>query len=286
MPGQPFVTAVVPVYNHKEDTREFLESLRHATYPNMRVIIIDDGSTDGTEEMILQEYPEVMLVKGDGNLFWTGGANKGIETATKMGADYILWIDNDTVVDPDFLTYLVGTAESNPKSIVVPKVYYYHDREKIQQAGWEKAHGKHSFTRTGDGELDRGQYDSQRDIPCATMGALIRTSLFQKLGMLDFKNMPQYGSDEDFTLRATKRGYRIIYEPKSKVWHKEMTTSQSLELPYKSFLSNLVYLMTNPKSTSYLRMNIVFHFKHSPKYMWPHHIISYVHNLIRKSMAH
>ena len=286
MTGFPLVAMVVPVYNNKQDVREFLESVKKLTYPNYRVIIIDDASTDGTEEMIKQDYKEVILLKGDGNLWWPGGTNKGTEKAIEIEAGYVLWINDDTVVDPDFLTYLVDTAENNPRSIVAPKVYYYYNPKMIQQAGWENKPEKHSWVRTGTGEIDDGQYDIQRDIPCASIGALINTSFFKEIGMLDSKNMPQYGSDTDFILRATKKRYRIIYEPRSKIWHKEMATTKSYTLPSKSFLLNLIYLTTSRKSTKYFRMNMVFCFRHSPKYIWPRNIMSYVCNLVRKSMAH
>lgn len=283
----PLVALIVPVYNHKQDTREFLESMKTVTYPNYCIIITDDASTDGTEEMIRQEYPEVILLKGDGNLWWTGGVNIGTEKALSLGADYVLWIDNDTAVDPDFITYLVETAEKNPKSIVASKTYYYHQPEKIQQAGWEKKAGKHSYIRTGCNEIDVGQYESQRDIPCATMGSLIPTSIFKELGMLDFRNMPQYGSDADFTLRARKKGFRIIYEPKSKIWHKEMTSTEGHEpLPTKSFLSNLVFLTTNPRSVKYFRMNMVFMLRHAPAYTWPRGLAAYAWEILVGSLGH
>ena len=86
---QPLVALVIPVHNSKDDTREFLESLKQLSYPNYKTIIIDDGSIDGTEEMIRQEYPEVVLLKGDGNLWSSNATNMGMEKAIEIGAKYI-----------------------------------------------------------------------------------------------------------------------------------------------------------------------------------------------------
>ena len=269
MDDYPLVAIVVAVHNNKEDTREFLESLKQVSYSNFKTIIIDDGSTDGTSEMIRQEYPEVVLLEGDGNLWWSGGVNKGIEEAMAIGVSYVLFLDNDTVVDPKFISVLVDTAEKNPNSIISPKVYFYDDPKMIQSAGWQIDRWKVNYTRVGSGEIDQGQYDSQRDIPCATMGTFINTAVFEDIGMMDAKNMPQYGADQDFTIRARQRGYRIIYAPGSMVWHKRKGTVNK-GIPTKtSFLSRLIYLTTNPKSQSYFLMQMVFTFRHCPKYLIP-----------------
>ena len=127
----PMVAIVVPVYNNKEDTTEFLESLKGVTYPNYKVIIIDDGSTDGTEEMIKEKYPYVILLKGDGNLWWSRATNRGIEKAIEIGADYVLLGDNDVIVDSEFISTLVDTAEKNPREIINSKDYYYDDPKRI-----------------------------------------------------------------------------------------------------------------------------------------------------------
>ena len=282
----PLVAVVVPVHNNKEDTKEFLESLKQVSYSNFKTIIIDDGSTDGTGEMIKQEYPEVILLEGDGNLWWSGGTNLGIEQAIAIKAKYVLIVDNDTVVDPEFISVLVDTAEKNPNSIISPKVYFYDDPKMIQSAGWETDRWKISYIRTGSGEIDRGQYDIQRDISCATMGTFVNTAVFKDIGIMDAKNMPQYGADNDFTLRARKRGYRIIYEPGSMVWHKRKGTVSNETPARTSFLSRLIYLTTDPKSQSNLRMQMVFTFRHCPKHLIPLRILRYVLDLIRLSLGY
>lgn len=280
MKDPPLVALVVPVHNNKEDTREFLESLKQLTYPYYKTIIIDDGSTDGTEEMIKEEYPEVILLKGDGNLWSSGATNMGIEKAIDIEAKYVLIVDNDTVVASEFISALVDTAEKNPNSIISPKVYYHHDTKRIQSAGWKWDWLKLNYTRSGNGQIDQGQYDAQCDIVCATMGTFVNIAVFKDIGMMDTKDLPMYGADQDFTLRARKREYRIIYEPRSMIWHKEMTTAGKGIPNATSLWSRLKYLTTDIRSHGRWHTHRVMIFRHYPKYLILPALIMYVLKLV------
>lgn len=266
MKASPLVALVVPVHNGKEHTQEFLESVRKVNYPDYKVIIVDDGSTDGTGEMISREFPDVILLKGDGNLWWSGAINMGIEKAIEMDFKYVLIIDNDTVVDPEFISALVDTAERNPHSITTGKTYQYHDPKRLEQAGYKKRWLRLLSYPAGWGEIDEGQYDRQQDLPCANMNVLINTSIFKDIGMMDAENLPLYGADQDFSLRARKRGYNIIYEPRSKIWHKRRATANKETPDTTSLWSRLIYLTTNLKSPVRWHTQKTFIFRHSPKY--------------------
>lgn len=285
MKDYPLVALVVPVHNNKEDTKEFLESIRQVTYANYEVIIIDDGSTDGTEEMLKREYPEVIVLKGDGNLWWSQATNMGIEKAIEIGADYIIWGGmNDTVVNREFISSLVHIAEKNARSIVTPKICSYHEPTRIQAAGWDIHWLRGGFRQTGLGEVDKGQYDSQRDVKAAALGVLVNTSFFQDIGLMDHKSFPQYWADVDFTYRAYKQGYRIIYQPKSIIWHKDRATVQLKSPRATSFLSRLIYLTTDIRSLQNLRQVTKFYFRHCPKCLLPYMALRYVGWLIKTSI--
>jgi len=269
MKDPPLVTAVVAVHSNLADTREFLDSARGLTYPNYRTIVIDDGSSDGTGTTIARDYPEVILLAGDGDLWQSGAINMGISKSMEIGAKYVVIVDNDTVVDPEFITAMIDTAEKNSNVIIAPKVYYYHQPEVIQSAGWRADRWRVNYARIGDGETDTGQYDTPVEIDCVTMGAFIGTDIFRDIGVMDKKNMPQYGADQDFAFRATRRGYRILYEPKSKIWHKEQGTV-SREVPTnKSFRAAFKYWTTDFRSSLNFRMRMVFTFRHVPFYLAP-----------------
>ena len=131
--------------------------------------------------MIKGKYSYVVLLKGDGNLWWSRATNTGIEKAIEMGADYVLMIDNDTIVDSKFISALVDTAEKNPRAITVPKCYCYYEPKKIWQAGSEINWLKGGFRVIGIGELDNGQFDTQYDVNCATIGVLVNTAFLKTL---------------------------------------------------------------------------------------------------------
>ncbi len=273
----PSVSFIVPVHNNKEDTREFLESVRRLSYPNCWVIIIDDGSTDGTEEMLKQEYPEVLVLKGDGNLWWTGATNIGIEKAIELEMQYVVVGGvNDTVVEPEFISALVDAAEKNPKTIPAPKVYYYSEPDKIWQAGCETNWLKGGCIHIGYGEIDHGQHSKPCEVDCATLGMLVNTAFFKDFGMMDAKNFPQYWGDADLMCRARKAGYRIIYEPRSIIWHKSSSTikkEEKKELGKASFPQKLAYLFTNTRSMYNFSQVVKFYWKYCPKWLIPYALV-------------
>src|SRR4051812_46918512 len=109
------ICTVIPVFNRKEFTKNCIESLQRQTLRADYIIIIDDGSTDGTAEM-LQQYPEVIVLQSDGNLFWAASINMGIKLALHMDADYVLTLNNDTVAAPDFIEKMMKSAIQNPEA--------------------------------------------------------------------------------------------------------------------------------------------------------------------------
>jgi GT2 family glycosyltransferase len=252
------------------------------------VIIIDDGSTDGTEEMIKEKYPYVILLKGDGNLWWSRATNMGIEKAIEIEADYVLLGDNDATVDSEWISALVDTAEKNPKSLVTSKCYYYDEPKKIWHVGGELNWLKGGFRVIGMNEIDDGQYDTQFDVSCAAIGVLINTTFLKNIGMMDSKSFPQYWSDIDFTLRAYKKGYRMIYEPKSMMWHKISSTVKKHNTSSNptSFLSALIYVTTNIRSSQNFRTVVKFYSRYCPLYLMPYALVRYALGVTLRSMRH
>jgi hypothetical protein len=281
----PLVAVLIPVHNNREDTREFLENFKCVTYPNYKVIITDDGSTDGTEEMITNKHPEALLIKGDGNLWWSLATNVGIEKAIEMGARYVLLAENDHRVSSDFLSALVSTAESNPRSITFSKVYCYDDPKRIYSAGWKINWLKGGLSRIGVRQLDKGQYDIQYDSKAANVNMLINTAFFQDLGMFDCEGLPQYWADVDFTYRAYKKGYRIIYEPKSVIWNKGHATIGSENPQTVSPLATFLYFAKDIRSSRNFRDMAIFCWKHYPKIVIPYILTQNVLRLVISSLA-
>lgn len=237
MDDHPLVAIIVPVHNEKKHTEEFLESFKSVTYPNFKIIVIDDGSTDGTEDMIRNKYPYVCLLKGDGNLFWSRAFNLGAHKARKLKAEYILQIDNDTRVDPDFLSVLVDTARKYPDSIITSKVLYFYDPKRLIDAGGGIDWLRGGLFLRGYDEIDGEKYDEVYEVKYGVMGFLVKTAYFFDIGMIDSRCFPHWRGEVDFMLRARKKGYRIIYQPKSRIWHKVSSTAKKKIYTNRRFLN-------------------------------------------------
>ena len=136
MPELPLVYVIVLTCNGKDDTLECLKSLQQVTYSNVRLLLVDNASTDRTVEAVEERFPGVEVISNQSNLRFAGGNNIGIRYALDRGAEYVLLLNNDTVVDGDFLMQLVHAAEKERAiGMVGPKIYYYDDRRRIWFAG-------------------------------------------------------------------------------------------------------------------------------------------------------
>ncbi|MFC1945694.1 glycosyltransferase family 2 protein [Chloroflexota bacterium] len=282
---QPSVALIIPVYNSREHTREFLESAGQLAWENYRVIIVDDGSTDGTGEMLREKHPDVILISGDGNLWSSGAINLGIERAVADGFDYALIIDNDIVMHAEFVSRLVAAARDNPRTITVPKVYQYYDPQRLESAGYHSRKFGLEMVPTGEGEIDSGQYDQPRDLPCAMTMMLVDTAFFAEIGLFDAKNLPLYGADMDFTMRARRKGFRIIYEPHSILWHKRHTSARQGIPGTATFWGRLKYLTASPRSSLNFRLRVTVSRRHDPWYLIPVRALIYLRLLLHQALT-
>jgi len=259
--GHPKVFIITPIYNARQYTLKFLHSIRQVNYRNFEVIIVDDGSTDGSAEAISEEFPEVIILRGDGTLWWSGGTNMGVKEALRGGTDYILTLNNDVEVDENFLTELVKCAEENPRSIVGSKIYYKSQPNRIWQFGTGFSYLRGLYM-IGNSEIDRGQFSTRMSVKTLTgMSILINTNFFQDIGFFDNRHFPQYMGDSDFISRAYERGYKIIVEPNSKVWGNiRHTGSRISRVTINSILDSFV----NLKSYANFRTLTRFYWRHHP----------------------
>jgi len=207
---------VIPVHNRKDFTRECLLSLRRQTFQHFRIIVIDDGSMDGTGDMIERDFPEVILLKGDGNLWWTGATNMGVEYVLKYGSenDYILTLNDDTEVKSEYLQALLDVALLHPDSLIGSISVSHEDESTVVDGGvrinWLTA----KYTNLGEGRrhndlLYEGALIHKVDV-LPGRGTLIPVGVFKKIGLYDFKRLPHYGADYEFSCRAHKNGHKLL----------------------------------------------------------------------------
>lgn len=222
------VTVVIPNYNGIKYVDKCLDSLKKQTYKEFKVIIIDNASTDGSLELIEENYEEFQLVKNSINTGFCKAVNQGIEIAD---TEYVLLLNNDTELDDNFLTEIVETMEKSDNIFSVSsKMISYHDRDILDDAGDGYTILGWQYQR-GVGQSSKG-YTKECDVFTACAGAaLYRRNIFNKIGVFDEMHFA-YMEDIDVGYRARINGYRNVYCPKAIVYHIGSATSGS---KYNSF---------------------------------------------------
>lgn len=222
----PKVTIIILNWNGKEDTKECLESLKNVTYPNYEILLVDNGSSDSSVEFFKGLYPQIELIENKDNLGFAEGNNVALKKVVAEGGNYCLLLNNDTIVDPNFLLELVNAAENNQEiGIVGPTVFDFKNREKIQSAGgriyWNRGFAPH-FTDEDDIKLINRIREVDYIMGCAL---LIKCEVIKNIGLLN-KNYFAYWEETDWCVRAKKAGYRIVHVPSARIWHKGGSTSK------------------------------------------------------------
>lgn len=226
----PKVIIIVLNWNGKKDTCECIESLKHINYPNYKILLVDNGSSDGSAQYFREKYPEVILIENEKNLGYSEGNNVGIRYAIKNNFEYILILNNDTIVDPGFLDELVDAAESDGKSgILGPKAYYAEPSNMIYYAGakinWYTGQPKH----IGQKKIDVGQFNQVKYVDfVAGCCMLIKKEVIEKIGLLPNDYFLLW-EDIDYSVNAKRHGYELVYVPSSKIWHKESASIRKIK---------------------------------------------------------
>jgi GT2 family glycosyltransferase/acetyltransferase-like isoleucine patch superfamily enzyme len=250
----PLVSIISVNFNQAEVTRELLRSLRLITYPNIEIIIVDNGSVDRSIETIPSEFPEVMLINTGKNLGFAGGNNVGIRASK---GDLLLLLNNDTEVVPGFLEPLVEVLQTTPNAgMATPKIVYHNRDEIIQYAGSSRIS---SITgrgvRIGYLEKDQGQYDKVYRTELGHGACLlVSRTVINKIGL-----MPEiyflYYEEHDWTETAKENGFTIHYVGTSKIYHKE-SISTGKNSPLKTYYMSRNRILFARRHSS--RLNLFF----------------------------
>ena len=217
----PFVCIIILNWNGWEDTLACVASCRKLTWPNLRILIVDNGSTDGSEEILRRNLPEEEIIQTGRNLGFSGGNNVGIRRAMEEGAEYLWLLNNDTVVDPEALTALVEAMETEPTAAIAgSKVYFHDDPRIIWSAGGQWMKGSLALRDRGRGQLDEGTFAEPCELDSVSgCSMLVRASAIQKTGMMA-EDYFLYWEDTEWCARAREKGYRVLFVPGSHIWHK------------------------------------------------------------------
>jgi len=235
MSDQPLVYAVVLAWNQLKETLECLESLSHSQYPNLRMLVSDNGSTDGTTEAVKRNYPNVEVTRVEVNMGMERGYNMGLEHALKNGADYVMAMNNDTIVDPEMVTHLVRGIQNHPKAgMVSPKIYhYYDDKTRLWCAGARWAAFPPRIKLIGSNASDSAQFQQDFTLPYVTSCCILMSrEALQKTGLFD-PGYYFYYNDWDMSARFWAAGYEIWFIADAHIWHKVSMSTQKAEKPDK-----------------------------------------------------
>lgn len=214
---------VVAILNHngKDLLRECLDSLAVQTFTDFETLVIDNGSTDGSKELLATAYPWVKVLALEKNLGFSAAYNVCMRDALERGFEFFILLNNDTWVSKDFLAELLQAAQKDDRiGAVCPKIYFASEPETIWYAGGGFSLWTCRPRHRGWKELDRGQFDTPMQITLATGCAmLVRCSALPAVGLLD-ERFWAYLEDVEWSVRFLKCGYKLAFAPKAHVWHR------------------------------------------------------------------
>ncbi|OGC22155.1 hypothetical protein A3J90_02175 [candidate division WOR-1 bacterium RIFOXYC2_FULL_37_10] len=217
---QPKVTIIILNWNQEKDTMECLNSIANITYVNYGIILVDNGSKDGSPDNIHKKFPDIEIIRNTYNVGFAEGNNIGIRRALELKNDFILLLNNDTVLEPEFLDVLVNLAINSESGISSPKTMFYHNREKIWFVGGGYLPIIKKPFHYYYNQKDIGQVENIKEIEWVSgCCMLIKKAVFEKIGLLDSDYFNNY-EDVDFCKRAQMAGFKIMIVPKAKIYHK------------------------------------------------------------------
>jgi GT2 family glycosyltransferase len=216
------VSIIILNWNRRDDTLECLRSVQRIDYPDFETIVVDNGSSDGSVAAMRTAFPQVRVLETKENLGYAGGNNVGIRDALERGTDYILLLNNDTIVDPALLRQFVDAAAAFPDGgMFTGKIYFYAEPNRIWFGGSKWYPERSKFLHVGYGEIDdESRHNSICETDYASGCALfVRAEVIHEIGYLDELFFLVY-EEVDWCYRAKRAGHRSIFVPRAKIWHK------------------------------------------------------------------
>ncbi len=257
-------TAIILLnFNSFDDTQECVESLLRIYERNYKIIIVDNSSDDDSIKKLQIKYKNqthVEFILSPQNLGFSGGCNLGIHQALKEGYEYILLLNNDTLVEPDFLTQLLRVANTEKKvGIVGGKTFFADDRSLIWDAGGFISEQSYRGIRRRNHDKGVNLEGEVGFITCCL--ALVKKEVFEKIGLLPDAYF--FGSEEwEFSLRASRAGFKLMYTPTAIIYHKVGRSHDhaSAKMLYNTYRNRILFVKRNYPKPIYVKFMYQFLF--------------------------
>jgi GT2 family glycosyltransferase len=239
----PRVVAVTVNFNGGAFLGAFLESFRRLTYPNLGLVVVDNASRDGSERLVERVLPDATLIRLEENTGFTGGNNRAVREALAQGADYVLFLNNDTRLDPGLIEALLSEADG--RTMVAPHVFLEGSTDRL-----DDTIGRFSWLRGAwrdwiYGRRAPGYLRRPGPVEMASLTALlIPAAVFRRVGLLDTR-LFMYYEDFDFVRRAQRAGFRLRQTPRARLWHRRAASSGGGETAFKHYYAtrNRLYVL-------------------------------------------
>ncbi len=261
---------VTPVFNRKAFTENYLKALSQQTNNNFKVIIVDDGSTDGTADMIAEKFPNVIVLREKGDLWWAESTNIGVKYAIAQGATHIMTLNDDTVPYEDYIEKMYYWMKKEP-SALLGALPIDNFTSKIEYGG-EILHWNNGISTYLINTLSEEKQIGLHEVNVYPgRGLVIPVKVFEKIGLYDSKNFPQTVADNDFAFRAVNNGFKIYinYDAKIKTFPNESAVERLWKnRSFKNYYNHLFSLRGGGNLIFFTKVTI----KNCPKRYLPQYL--------------
>lgn len=216
----PKVAAVIPTRDRKDKLFRFLEKFSLQTYSNLQITVVDSNSSDGTRDELIHLFPQVNLICVSDRQYWTGATNAGVKSALQDGCQYVLTINDDSIVELNHVERMVKIAQKYQILILGNCINYLSNPKSIWALGTSNHWGTTSFlslnyhnTKLDDLPTSVKNTELIQVDALAGNGVLIHRNVFEKIGLYNETFLPHYHADSEITIRATNRGIKVFVSP-------------------------------------------------------------------------